>query len=80
MNKEKFYAYFKKKSQSKDETNGIQITNGLTYMTENVTSLELVYTEGKMQKTFELPKNIKSKFLRRLRKKLACMQEILVLL
>ena len=30
MNKEKFYAYFKKKSQSKDKTNGIQITNGLT--------------------------------------------------
>ena len=63
MNKEKFLAYFKKKSQSKDETDGIQITNVLTSVTET-----------------SARKNIKSKFLRRLRKKLACMQEILVLL
>ena len=49
MNKEKFLAYFKKKSQSKDETDGIQITNVLTSVTENVTSTEL-------QKTYERPK------------------------
>ena len=55
MNKEKFYAYFKKKSQSKDETNGIQITNVPTSMTENVTSSELVNAE-EMQKTYKRPK------------------------
>ena len=73
MNKEKFLAYFKKKSQSKDETDGIQITNVLTSVTENVTSTAL-------QRHMSARKNIKSKILRRLRKKLACMQEILVLL
>ena len=52
---EKFLAYFKKKSQSKDETNGIQITNVPTSMTENVTSSELVYAE-EMQKTYKRPK------------------------
>ena len=51
MNREKFRAYLKRKSQSKDETNGIQITNVLTSMTENVTSAELAYAEEKMQKT-----------------------------
>ena len=56
MNKEKFLAYFKKKSQSKDETNGIPITNVLTSMTENVTSEELAYAEKVMQKTYEHPK------------------------
>ena len=69
MNKEKFLAYFKKKSQSKDETDGIQITNVLTSVTENVTSVELAYAEEDMQKKYEHPKNIKSKFLRRLIKK-----------
>ena len=56
MNKEKFLAYFKKKSQSKNETDGIQITNVLTSVTKNVTSAELVYAEEEMQKTYELPK------------------------
>ena len=63
MNKEKILVYFKKKWQSKDETKGIQITN--------VTSAELTYAKQEMQKTCEHPKNIKSKFLRRLRTKLA---------
>ena len=79
MNKEKFRAYFKKKSQNKYETDGIQITNVLTSVTENVISGELVYTEEEMKKTYERSK-IKSEFLRRLRKRLACMQEILALL
>ena len=79
MNKEKFRAYFKKKSQSKCETDGIQITNVLTSVTENVISGELVYTEKEMKKTYDRSK-IKSEFLRRLRKRLACMQEILALL
>ena len=48
MNKEKFLAYFKKKSQSKDETDGIQITNVLTSVTENVTSVKLTYVEEEM--------------------------------
>ena len=48
-------------------------------MTENVISGELVYTEEEMKKTYERSK-IKSEFLRRLRKRLACMQEILALL
>ena len=56
MNKEKFLAYFKKKSQSQDENNGIQITNVLTSVTENVTSAELAYAEEEMQKTYERPK------------------------
>ena len=41
MNKEKFLVFFKKKSQRKDEPDGIQITNVLTSATENVTSVEL---------------------------------------
>ena len=56
MNKENFRAYFKKKSQSKDETDGIQITNVLTSVIENVTSAELGYAEEEMQKTYERPK------------------------
>ena len=79
MNKEKFRAYFKKKSQSKYETDGIQITNVLTSVTENVISGELVYTEKEMKKTYDRSK-IKSEFLRRLRKRLACIQKILALL
>ena len=51
MNKERFLAYFKKKSQSKDETDGIQINNFLTSVTENVTSAEFAYSEKEMQKT-----------------------------
>ena len=54
MNKEKLLAYFKKKWQSKDETDGIQITNVLTSLTECITSAE--FTEEKMQKTYERPK------------------------
>ena len=56
MNKEKFLAYFKSKAQNKDETNGIQITNVLTSVTENVTSAELTYYEDEIQKTQECPK------------------------
>ena len=56
MNKEKFLAHFKKKSQSQDENDGIQITNVLTSVTENVTSAELAYAEEEMQKTYERPK------------------------
>ena len=43
-------------SQSKDETDGIQITNILTSVTENVTSVEFAYVEEEMQKTYEHPK------------------------
>ena len=70
----------KKTTRSKDETDGIQITNVLTSMTENVTSVKLTYVEEEMQKTSSARKNIKSKFLRKLRKKLACIQKTLVLL
>ena len=34
MNKEKFLVYFKKKSQSKDDTDGIQITNQCSNFTD----------------------------------------------
>ena len=77
MDKKKIIVYFKKKSQSKDETEGIQITNVLT----SVTSAQLAYTEEEMQNTYKRPKKYqKSKFLRSLRKRLARMQEILILL
>ena len=56
MNKGKFLASFKKKSQSKDETNGIPITNVPTSVTENVSSAEFAYAEEEMQKTYEHPK------------------------
>ena len=49
----KNFAYFKKKSQSKDETKGIQITNVLTSVREKVTSAEFAYAEEEMQKTYE---------------------------
>ena len=39
-----------------DETDGIQIANVLTSVTENVTSAELAYAEEEMQKTYERPK------------------------
>ena len=42
--------------QSKDETDGIQITHVLTSVSENVTSAELACTEEEMQKTYEHPK------------------------
>ena len=51
INKKKIRVYFKKKSQSKDETDGIQITNVLTSLTENVTSVELAHAE-EIQKTY----------------------------
>ena len=60
MNKEKFLAYFKKKSQSKDETDGIQITNVLISVTEKVSSAELAYAEEEMQKIYKRPKKISS--------------------
>ena len=56
MSKEKFLAYCEKKSQSKDEIKGIQITNVLTSVTESVTSAELVYVEEEVQKTYRRPK------------------------
>ena len=70
MNKEKFLAYFKRRSQSKD---CIQVTNVLT-------SVSLLTLKGRCKRYTSARKNIKLKFLQRLRKKLACMQEILVLL
>ena len=51
INKKKIRVYFKKKSQNKDETDGIQITNVLTSLTENVTSVELAHAEV-IQKTY----------------------------
>ena len=80
MDKEKFLAYFKKKSQSKDETDVIQITNALTSVTENVTSAELAFAEEDMQKTYGCPKKYQVEIPAKIKKKLACMQEILVLL
>ena len=56
MNKEKFPGYFQKKSQNKDETDGIQLTNILTSVIENVTPVELAYAEDKMQQTYQRPK------------------------
>ena len=52
----KICCVFKKKSQSKDGIDGIQINNALTSVTKNVTYAELAYAEEEMQKTYELPK------------------------
>ena len=60
MNKEKFLAYFKKKSQSKDEIDGIQITNVLISVTENVSPAELAHAEEEMQKVYERRKKLSS--------------------
>ena len=40
--------YYSHLSQSKDEIDGIQITNILTSVTENVTSAEFAYAEVEM--------------------------------
>ena len=56
MNKQKFRVYFKKNSQSKDEVSSIQMTNVLTSVTENLTSVELGNAEEEMQKTYKRPK------------------------
>ena len=72
MNKEKILAYFKNKSQSKDETNVIQITN--------VTSAELTYPKEEMQRTYEHPKKYKVEIPAKIKKEVGCMQGILVLL
>ena len=61
MNKEKFLAYFKNKSQSKDESDGIQITFVITSVKANVTSAELAYAEEEMQKTYKRPKKYQVK-------------------
>ena len=61
MNKEKFLAYFKKKSQSKDQTDCIQITYVLTSVTEYVTSAKLAYAEEEKKKKYqvEIPAKVK---------------------
>ena len=60
MDKEKFLANFKKKSLSKDETDGIQKTNVLISVTENVSSAELAYAKEEMQKIYERLKKLSS--------------------
>ena len=69
MNKEKILAYFKKKPQSKDETDGIEITNVLTSVTENVTSAELANTEEEMQKKYERTEKYQVKIPVKIKKK-----------
>ena len=69
MNKEKFLVYFKKKSQSKDDTDDIQITNFLTSLTENGTSAELVYAKEEMQKTYERLKKYQVEIPSKIKKK-----------
>ena len=49
-------------------------------MTENVTSAELAFAEEDMQKTYGCPKKYQVEIPAKIKKKLACMQEILVLL
>ena len=71
MNKENFLAYFKKKSQSKDETDGIQLTNVVTLVTENFTSAELAYAEEEMQKPCEHPKKYQVKISAKIKKEIA---------
>ena len=80
MNKEKFLAYFKKKSQTKNETDCIQITNVITSVTENVASAELAYAEEEMQKTCERPKKYQVEIPAKIKKEVGSYaQEILVL-
>ena len=66
----KFLAYFKNKSQSKDEADGIQITNVLTSVTASVTSAELAYAEEEMQKTYKLPKKYQVKIPGKIKKEI----------
>ena len=80
MNKENFLAYFKRKSQSKDKTDGIQITNVSTSLTKKLLQRILLPLKRRCKRHTSARENIKSKSLRGLRKKLACMQENLVLL
>ena len=68
MNKEKFLVYFKRKSQSKDKTDGIQITNVSTSVTKKVTSAELASTEEEMQKTYERPRKYQVEIAVRIKK------------
>ena len=68
MNKEKFLVYFKRKSQSKDKTDGIQITNVSTSVTKKVTSAELASTEEEMQKTYERPRKYQVETAARIKK------------
>ena len=68
MNKEKFLVYFKRKSQSKDKTDGIQITNVSTSVTKKVTSAELASTEEEMQKTYERPRKYQVETVARIKK------------
>ena len=51
MNKEKFLAYFARKSQTKVEIDGIQIARVLPSTTENFTSAELAFAEDEIQKS-----------------------------
>ena len=61
----------KKKLQSKDETDGIQITNVVTSVTENVASWELAYAEKEMQKTYERPKKYQVEIPVKIKKEVA---------
>ena len=66
----KFLAYFKNKSQSKDETDGVQITNVLTSVKASVTSAELAYAEEEMQKTYKRPKKYQVKIPGKIKKEI----------
>ena len=56
----KFIAYFKKRSQSKDEIDGIQITNVLTSVTENATSAKICWSWRGDAKLILTPEKISS--------------------
>ena len=68
-----FLAYFLKISQSKDETDGIQVTNVLTSVTEMLFLRSLIMLKRRYKRQMSARKNIKSKFLQRFRKMLTCM-------
>lgn len=60
MNKEKFRPYFAKKSQTKVETDVIQIISVLSSTTENIASAELAFAKEQIQSSYEQSKkNVK---------------------
>ena len=56
LKQRKFPAYFGKKSQTKVETDGIQITRVLSSATENTSEKEKAFAEDEIQKLYERPK------------------------
>ena len=74
MDKEEFLAYFAKKSQTKVETDGIQITRVLS--STIVTSVQLAFAEDENKSHKRVLRNMWTTFQKRQKRRLAYTQEI----